>query len=265
VVKIVPTSKTETEIAAERKERDDKARNDFWLTASSIALAVITFLLVIVGVGQLYMFWQQLRVIRQSVADTKKAAEAAALGATAAKESAEATKESVALAKQTTVRQLRAYISTKDISIYAATPGSPSQPKSPPPPITAGTQPEARLTFKNSGQTPAYDVEFKSDMSLQKWPLPAHSVLPLPATFPGGKDNLGPGDTYIKYDGFKILTNNQFQSLQSGTHALFVYGEVGYKDIFGETRTFKYRYFTGGPIGIRGLNLVAHEEGNDAD
>jgi hypothetical protein len=59
------------------------------------------------------------------------------------------------------------------------------------------------------------------------------------------------------------LTDTDIEALHEGHYAIFVYGEVRYKDAFGKDRVSRYRYFTGGATGLRGPELAAHDEGNE--
>jgi hypothetical protein len=60
------------------------------------------------------------------------------------------------------------------------------------------------------------------------------------------------------------LTAEDFAGLKSGKRAIFVYGEITYLDVFGKRRFTRYRYFTGGATGVRGVRLNGHEDGNEA-
>jgi hypothetical protein len=75
-------------------EKTDKSANqqkqqEGWLERAADPLVVITFLLVVVGAGQVGLFWRQLKVISVSLIDAKKAADAAKEAADAAKISAD--------------------------------------------------------------------------------------------------------------------------------------------------------------------------------
>jgi hypothetical protein len=62
----------------------------FWPWLTQDAAGFFALLLVIVGVGQLVLFWRQLRLIRESLVDAKQAADAATQGAKAAETNAQA-------------------------------------------------------------------------------------------------------------------------------------------------------------------------------
>lgn len=50
----------------------------------------------------------------------------------------------------------------------------------------------------------------------------------------------------------------------NGKAALYAIGGIKYKDAFGETRTTKYKLFSGGPIGLS-ESMTAWKDGNDYD
>jgi hypothetical protein len=76
---------------------------DWWLIG-------LTAGLILVGLGQLYLFYVQLRIIKESLDDAKEAADVATTAAVASKDQAETLKKSLALTRKTTDRQLRAYV-----------------------------------------------------------------------------------------------------------------------------------------------------------
>lgn len=62
------------------------------------------------------------------------------------------------------------------------------------------------------------------------------------------------------------LTAQQTAGLRAGTAAIYVYGEISYRDAFGKERLTKYRlmhHMTGGAIGVS-TNLSFTHEGNEA-
>jgi hypothetical protein len=102
VVKTMPAPKTQAEAAQDAEDRKGKASSDWWGFVFNGWTTIFTGLLVAVGAGQVILFLVQLRYIRESLDDAKKAADAAmegakaaSAGARAADASAKATKESV--------------------------------------------------------------------------------------------------------------------------------------------------------------------------
>jgi hypothetical protein len=108
---------------------DAKASADWWMT-------VLTGGLVAVGLGQIVLFYRQLRLMREGLSGAMETAEAA-------RTSAEAAKASVELASLTAERQLRAYVFL-----------GPNFP----PTFVVGEFPEVQFVIENSGQTPAHEL-----------------------------------------------------------------------------------------------------------
>jgi hypothetical protein len=173
----------------------------------------------------------------------------------------------VAVLVRTARRQLRAYVYLDEATVFAAdVNGAVILPQAQ---LSVGTRPTAMIKFKNTGQTPAYDVAMYGEVAFAPWPL---EPIRLPAIdFARGatKESLGPGAVRNKWhippDHIPAITDADITRLQNGELALFVYGEVRYKDVFRKNRFTRYRYFTGGPTGLRGLSLAGHDEGNEAN
>jgi len=95
VIKGIPTEKTAEQAAEDRKERQIKTALDQELNFYTGGQAIFTAVLVIVGIFQLFLFRWQLLMIKESLADTKAAAEAATVGAAATRDSANTAKLSM--------------------------------------------------------------------------------------------------------------------------------------------------------------------------
>jgi hypothetical protein len=126
--------------------------------------------------------------------------------------------------------------------------------------------PVARVQIKNTGQTPALQVEHWGNICLREYPL----ISGLPA-LPVGKPSrsiLGAGIVSTKSLTYgPPLTSQQIADLRAGTVAIYIYGEIKYKDIFRKSHFTRYRlmhHAIGGVIGIS-TDLTFTEEGNEAD
>ena len=181
---------------------------------------------------------------------TKKSADAA-------KESAEAATAAVAQMRDTTEKQLRAYVCVSGALL-----------KFPQPDV-----PEAQVHFKNCGQTPAY--------ALQGWIHTWFTKCPLQEELPAAPDNLRKGSETLAAGGTTIFVAPRKPPLPPlnlgllGTEefTFYVYGEVRYRDIFGRGQFTKFRLIHGGTEGTRktlGKDggeqwlLKADSEGNEA-
>jgi hypothetical protein len=168
-------------------------------------------------------------------------------------------------------RQLRAYVLIERTRVVSAAAGGAIMLRDrdashggEPMEIQAGHQPMAIITFKNFGQTPAHNVEYFGNVAVVPWPIRQKD---LPALDGGGTSEIiGPGGTRHKQElfsgQFRPLTAQEFADLKNGTVALVFFGEIRYVDAFDQNRVTRYRVFCGGEMGVRGLELSAHDEGN---
>jgi hypothetical protein len=131
--------------------------------------------------------------------------------------------------------------------------------------------PEARVTITNFGQTPAYELIHLGGLALSKYPVPPHVIMTIRdddfAASAHNKTDLGPGHHHIAITSTSLgrsFTVEERSSLATGEYAIHVFGEVRYRDAFGNRRYTKYRYITGGPASVRGGQLASYGEGNKA-
>jgi hypothetical protein len=233
-----------------------------WLTKD--AAGFFTFGLVVVGGIQVALFLWQLWLIRESLNDAKTAADAA-------KEAADVAKESLNLSRENAQTELRAYLVVATAGIYnVADPPNPV-PQGQQPPPGARTLPDrgpiALVTIVNAGKTPANDVIHWGAVYLREYPL----VEPLPGRI--GVDhltrfNIGPGVTTTKNMVIRApLTDEEVAALRDLSKAIYVYGEITYRDAFGHPRHTNYRYRHNGLTGIIGITseLTGSDEGNSSN
>jgi hypothetical protein len=124
-------------------------------------------------------------------------------------------------------------------------------------------RPRITVTFRNVGQTPAYDFYTSSDMTIGPAKLPEGVDLPSPfirmkngtAHFVSmGKGILGP--TRKAHNGLMLdrpLTEEILQALGRGEKALYHYGVVRFRDCFERYWEISYRYICGGSASVDGL------------
>jgi hypothetical protein len=127
--------------------------------------------------------------------------------------------------------------------------------------------PIARLTIKNTGQTPAYRVRHWGEICLKENPL-ATELPPIEITDSMPYSILGPGiiSTKTRYLS-KTLTETEIMGLRQGTSAIYIYGEIQYVDAFKVRRTTKYRFIHNvktGAVGVT-IEITFAEQGNEAD
>jgi hypothetical protein len=237
-----PTEQRATSSAAQENP-GHPAEPSFWNWVTHDAAGFFTLWLVIVGVGQIGLFYWQLRLIRISADDAKRAG-------IAAERAADATASSVDLARDTAKRQLRAYVTVNGV-IRTKDPGH------------LDAQGFAVLVdVRNVGQTPAYDLLQWANISIQEFPLvtslpihclenPTRSILPRDA-----KSMAFPAFT-------RDLTTIEENAIRANHTAVYVYGEIDYLDVFGERHLTQFRFRCNGqgyPLGL----FKADGEGNEA-
>ena len=129
--------------------------------------------------------------------------------------------------------------------------------------------PMGEVTITNSGQTPARDVVNVSGIAIGLFPPPSALKLTVTdhdfATVARSRQTLGAANTSISRTAAgRPLEAEEKKDITEGKGAIYVYGEVRYRDVFGKRRWSKYRFMMGGPVGIRGGQLATCEEGNEA-
>jgi hypothetical protein len=171
------------------------------------------------------------------------------------------------------VQQLRAYVvvATGDIVNVANPPlpaaGQPVPQKTLAEISNPAVGPIAILTTKNSGQTTAYDVRTWAVIVVREFPL----AEPLPGRAAGIYDAssvLGPGLVSTQNRWMPApLTAQELAGLRAGTSAIYVYGEILYRDFFGRSRFTRFRSMHHSMNGIIGISMLLTfcDQGNDAN
>jgi len=168
-----------------------------------------------------------------------------------AKREADAADSQIAVAKNTAEHQLRAYVYViaKDDWMKASPAGDHAF--------------EARLFLHNSGQTPAYKVQFWKATFLTEFPL--KSPLPTGINIEKGNSILEPGaENMIRHYLPRPLTDQEKKDLIENRKAIWMYGEIAYDDIYGIVRCSKYMLLGIGQDGAAG-RFYWYKDGNDAD
>jgi hypothetical protein len=245
-VQIVSCDNHDPNAAQGPSQCENEPTPDWWMIG-------LTFGLVIIGAGQVGLFWWQLRLINTSLRDAKAAADAAKLGAEAAKESADTAKATVERMKDTAERELRAYVGVLGGNVAFDT-------------IEGKPVFRTTLVIKNAGKTPAYaikssggmkgGVEFDTGWAEEKTEFPQNSVL-----LPNAETELR---LFMKeFDGPKSKSG---KPLKGGEMAYtFVFGRIEYTDAFKEPRWTNFRFTVSGDL-LKGVGkLHPCEDGNDAN
>lgn len=197
----------------------------FWVTVGLLIVAAI----------QACFFFIQLQLMKRSmrVAETVAAA----------------TKSSVSVMRDTSVRQLRAYIAVERAWIEFPEPGVP----------------KVTVIIKNSGQTPAHSLRHWIHQWIERYPLSVDLPEP-PEDFIMSSSILGSGATHE----MRIVHPRQIikpcciHDIGTSEGTIYVYGAVTYQDIFGNSHYMKYRLMHGGRDRAEAGYLSPCEEGNQA-
>ncbi len=234
VIKLDTAQADEYTKGAEQERRDK--------SATDTNIVRLTAGLLFVGFFQFLLFWRQLNIMQKSLIDTKEAADAA-------KKAADQTEASVLLAKETAERQLRAYVLVHSIDG-----------------MDPVTQPPLLIPYnfvmKNSGQTPAYQVEIHIVRALVKKggefpPLPPVEDAEGMKTY----SPIPPGGFGHHTVGLTTRITPEIAVAAQHTHDLYIFGRIRYRDAFGKSRTTNFRY-------VRSPNsqkLSGASEGNESD
>ncbi len=176
---------------------------------------------------------------------------------------------------RTTPRQLRAYIFVDKAVIanvanplpqgllggkFEETPASITRPLE---------GPIAYLEFKNSGQTPAYEVTIWGNMCVREFPLTYELPDKKPDKLFTAKASVPPSGGTNKSLGTEHPLPEEINKLRTipPTTAIYIYGTIFYKDTFGKKRFTNYRYFHNDLSGILGRHTGVSicNEGNEAN
>jgi hypothetical protein len=172
--------------------------------------------------------------------------------------------------EKTTRRQMRAFIYLNNGSIYnIASPLAPLAIYKPTGAelVSPVEGPLAQLTVKNSGSTPAFKVVHLGAICISEYPLRG-DLPPISRT-------KNPPSSAIPPEGINTksvrivppLTPAQVTGLRNGTMAIWVYGEITYRDAFRRKRTSRYRLYHNNMSGAIGVStdLTWAEGGNEAN
>lgn len=121
------------------------------------------------------------------------------------------------------------------------------------------------VAIKNTGQTPALKFTHQTHISFAAFPPPS-GLFDIPRLKPGTVDNLAVGAFATTTVGLgRALSVDEKTILGLGTHAVYLFGQIFYEDVYGIKRCTRYRYRVGGDVGFNGTNMAPMPEGNETD
>ena len=204
------------------------------------------------------MAQEQGEAMEKSIAESARAATAMEVIAKDIAISATAAIDSVSTVKDRTAQQMRAYI----CPIFG---GGVYQERN------RGLRFEGKVVLVNAGHTPAHELSFRTKASIAPFPLPPEFDFSIPAVaHPAAADQtkqgvlLGPQQTLtiggaVEY----FVDDTAVEEIKKGQgRALYVWGVVTYRDVFGEKRNNKFcQMVVWLPNGdMNGLFLNRHNE-----
>ena len=138
--------------------------------------------------------------------------------------------------------------------------------------ITGPSGPIITMDIKNSGQSPALDLKAWSGLIIERYPAPGQFPVP-PSDLILSKTNLASfggtsSGSSVLLRSPRSLTPEEISGLQNNTLAIYSFGRMEYRDIFGKNHFTTFRvYFntTIGKIGTSAQKMSYCAEGNEAD
>jgi len=161
--------------------------------------------------------------------------------------------------RESSERQLQAYVLPENAAIVDGTTLNPPQP-------AQANVPGVGMLIKNFGQTPAYKVVSWAKIAVIAVTDESTMLVvpPIPEQF---SNTLGPGGIFNKGVWFdRPLAANEIEDIATGARAIYLYGRIEYRDAFRKPRfsNFRLRYtgqFPPPPNAIFNFS----ERGNDAN
>jgi hypothetical protein len=210
--------------------RSDRAKHDgktlFWGRIAGIGIGLYTLLTVGIVCASIYLAQQ-------------------------AKLGTEAALHSAAIAEASERRQLRAYVFIEDSELRK---------------FGSTEAPEGDVIIKNYGRTPASAmtvwVAVKGADDFTKVSFPR-----APADLPITRMAFGPGgEMHWPAPFSRALNQAEIDSIKQGKGALFIYGEIRYRDAFDCSHFTKFRLIYGGNAGARPEgDMAIANDGNETD
>jgi hypothetical protein len=218
VVKLVPAQRDQGDLAREANERKEKAASDRKLVWWTAVLGVATIALAALTGTNLWLLWRQSGDLKQQQRLMQRQADHM-------EEQARQLKASVAQMKDTSDRQLRAYLTRS---------GPPTREELPPPYSPYGRAFFFRVPITNTGATPAYNVTVQGHAMLTDMNTPIESSMWRHSSHPESAATLGPGQKMEVGCVSDTIHDDLMEKLDGLELRVVMYGKVIYRDAFDE-------------------------------
>jgi len=217
------------------KENESKSKNKSanWRRDPNWWLVCLTGVLALIALGQAYLFFIQLGMLRESMEDSKTAADAAKVAAEAAMKSADIATNSE-----------RAWMITSGVAFASDWPNLTDK--------TAPTKSKMIIQIRNSGRSPAemesvhvvaivYPANFKfPDSPIYGESEEIFEIAAMPGEIikSGGKREI-----VCRIRHHDVLTDEQIKDIREGRQVVYCYGRIRYKDISSSERITYFGYY----------------------
>jgi hypothetical protein len=151
------------------------------------------------------------------------------------------------IARDSERRQLRAYVNIEKVTITGVD-------------IPGRAQIEIHVT--NAGLTPARGVHMRGSARKDIYPAEKPFVLSTDAPIKSRRD-VGPGHSFNPKIGFNI-SEKQIREIEQGKYAIWMFGDIKYRDVFGVDHSTSYRFIYGGDY-TKADRMMSCEAGNESD
>jgi hypothetical protein len=146
------------------------------------------------------------------------------------------------LSGDTAKRQLRAYIFSDHAKVIG---------------FNTNSHILVTAAFKNSGQTPAYNVIVWVNCHIAAYPLEGKRERPTDESG-ASRGHVGPGATFhVPMQLSETKTASQTAAIRAGVGAIYYYGEVTYIDAFWQARFTRFCFMYGGDAGCNSEGVMA--------
>ena len=214
------------------------AEDSVWLSYVQTRASIVGAALVLLTLGATaWAAW--------AAADAAQIAKESAVASAKAADAAEA---AVVVARSTAESQLRAYVLHHHTRILSLAPPE---------------RVRANVTIRNSGQTPAKALEMR--MAITVGQKGEQKDFRLPEAILQSRGSLA-ADAQVETEptSQRPFLPNEYAAFQAGTLAIYVFGEVKYQDIFGNTHATKVRLFFDAASAGRTEAFSTDVEGNES-
>jgi hypothetical protein len=168
---------------------------------------------------------------KRAAEEARRAADAGWKTVDEAKNATKTAENTLLVIKENAHRELRAYVLIKETAVKRC---------------QAGHAFRADIRFRNSGQTPAYDVTAEWTAAFYTGPAPIEFILRPIEDVDRSQAPLGPeSDFSFTATTSQVIDESLLGQIKDGITTVYVFGIVTYFDAFKEKRTTEFRLFFG--------------------